>query len=552
MIAWRSEFFLPRHRRMITTGATFLLQTVVRLDSVYPGMRGDIMKQGTKRLLKILSASLALLLLLAAPAGAALAATADTKAPNAPRLAVSSVGQTTLKLHWSPSADNVGVTSYAVYQNYAYLTICKTSYTTIGNLKPGTSYTFYVAAQDAAGNLSKKSNIITVKTAPASAGTAAAPAAAAKPAATAKPAAAPTAPSSGQAKSSPGKIVAGYYASWAAYSGYTPNDIPAANLTHVLYAFANISSTYRIMLGDSQVDPDNLAELKAMKKRNSKLKTLISVGGWTWADKFSDMAATATRRDGFADSVVQFLRKYGLDGVDLDWEYPVSGGLKTNSARAADKTNFTLLLKTLRGKLDAAGRADGKRYLLTIAGGAGKDYVGNVQLSTIAKYLDFAVVMTYDMHGPQDRYTDHNAPLYPAASSPQNNWSADQAVKAWTGAGFPKGKLVMGVPFYGHRYSNVKGGGTGIHKTYSGYKTVSYDQVVSQYLSTGKYTRYYGAAGRTPWIFNGSTFITYEDARSLKEKMAYITKNGLAGCGIWELSENVDGTLLKTVRANLK
>lgn len=503
------------------------------------------MKQGTKRLLKILSASLAMLLLLAAPSGAAMAAGLDTTAPNSPaRLAASSVGQTALKLHWSQPQDNVGVTSYAVYQNYAYLTTCAANYVTIRNLQPGTAYTFYVAAQDAAGNLSKKSNVITVTTATASGTATNAPDATAAPDAVAAPVATTTATA--------GKIVAGYYAGWAAYSGYTPNDIPAANLTHVLYAFANIDANYKIMLGDSEVDPKNLAELKAMKKRNAKLKTLISVGGWTWSGRFSDMAATAARRSGFADSVVSFLRKYGLDGVDLDWEYPVSGGLASNSARAADKTNFTLLLKTIREKLTAAGKADNKKYLLTIAGGAGQEYVKNVQLSTIAKYLDFAVVMTYDMHGPQDRYTDHNAPLYPSASPPQNNWSADQAVKAWTGAGFPKSKLVMGVPFYGHRYSNVKGGGTGIHKTYSGYKTVTYDEVVSQYLATGKYTRYYGAAGRTPWIFNGSTFITYEDTKSLKEKMAYITKMGLAGCGIWELSENVDGTLLKTVRANLK
>ena len=54
----------------------------------------------------------------------------------------------------------------------------------------------------------------------------------------------------------------------------------------------------------------------------------------------------------------------------------------------------------------------------------------------------------------------------PAGSSPQTVWSADQAVKAWTAAGFPKTKLVLGVPFYGHLYSNVKGGGTGIHKPF--------------------------------------------------------------------------------------
>ena len=499
------------------------------------------MKPGTKRLLRILSVTLSLLLLIAAPSAAAAtsAVKTDRIAPNKPaNLAASSVGQTTLKLQWSKSWDNVGVSSYPIFCNYAYLSYSTANTCTVSNLQPGTTYTFYVAAQDRAGNISGKSNVIKVTTLPKS---------------SASPAR--TAPASGGATTAApakGKIIAGYYAGWAAYSGYTPNDVPVANLTHILYAFANIDSSYKIVLGDPDVDPGNLAELKAAKKRNGSLKTLISVGGWTWSGKFSDMAATTARRGVFADSVVSFLRKYGLDGVDLDWEYPVGGGLSTNSVRAADKTNFTVLLKLLREKLDAAGKTDGKRYLLSIAGGADTNYVKNVQLSAIAKYLDFATVMTYDMHGGYDKYTDHNAPLYPSASSPQRIWSADQAIKAWTGAGFPKSKLLMGMPFYGHLYSSVKGGGTGIHKAYSGMKTVSYDEIVSKYLPNKAYKRYYGATGRVPWLFNGSTFITYEDTQSIAEKSAYINSAGLAGVGIWEISQNADGTLLKKLKGSLK
>lgn len=363
-----------------------------------------------------------------------------------------------------------------------------------------------------------------------------------------------TAPASVMKASAAGsnKIIAGYYASWSAYSGYTPKKIPASYLTHIIYAFANISSSYKIALGDPDVDPGNLAELKALKTKYPKLKTLISVGGWDWSDKFSDMASASSRRTAFANSVAAFLKKYGLDGVDLDWEYPVGGGQAGNSARAADKTNFTLLLKALRTKLNAQGKADGKAYLLTIAGGADKSYISHVQMSSIAKYVNFATVMTYDMHGSYDKYTDHNAPLYPAPGSPQEACSASQAVKAWTAAGFPKSKLVMGVPFYGHLYSGVKGGGTGIFKTYSGMQFLTYDQIVSKYLPNKAYKRYYGATGKTPWLFNGSNFITYEDARSIAAKDAYIKSMGIAGAGIWELSQNTNGTLLKSLYRGLK
>jgi chitinase len=495
------------------------------------------MKNGVKWFLKAFSMLIVSIVVSAsaAPGFATVAYAADTQAPTKPAaLKASSVGTAALTLSWQPSADNVGVTSYAVFKDYAYLTYTTSTSCKITGLSAGKTYTFYVAGQDKAGNISGKSNIIQVTTAKAAAA----------------PAATPTSTSTSSSKS---KIVAGYYASWAAYSGYTPSDIPAGNLTHILYAFANIGSDYRIAIGDPEVDYANLKELAALKSKYPKLKTLISVGGWTWSGKFSDMASTAARRAAFADSAVAFMKKYGLDGVDLDWEYPVGGGMAGNSARAADKTNFSLLLQTLRQKLDAQGKKDGKKYLLTIAGGADTSYVNNVQLKTIAPYLDFATVMTYDMHGAYDAYTDLNAPLYPGTgSSPQRIWSCDQAVKAWSGAGFPKSKLLLGVPFYGHLYSGVTGGGSGLYKRYFSMKTVTYDEIVKNYLGRSGYTRQYGAQGKTPWLFNGSTFITYEDPTSLAAKAAYVNAQGLGGCGIWELSENANGTLLGTLRSKLK
>jgi chitinase len=499
------------------------------------------MRNGVKWPRLALSISLVLFCAIGMGGIKAYAATPDRTAPTKPSgLTASSVGPTSLTLSWQRSRDNVRVTSYAVFMNYSYLTYTSSTRCTVSGLAPDTEYTFYVAAQDAAWNISGKSNIVTVRTASAEA--------------TATPSPTPTPESTSLITPPPltGKIIAGYYAGWAAYSGYTPADIPAGSLTHVIYAFANIDSSNRIAIGDSYIDPTNFNELNTLKKKYPALKTLISVGGWEWSGRFSDMAATASGRQIFADSVAAFLKKYGFDGVDLDWEYPVGGGLSSNSVRAADKTNFTLLIQLLRSTLDEQGAADGKRYLITIAGGADDSYVGHVQLSSIAPYLDFATDMTYDMHGAYDKYTDLNAPLYPSTGqSPQEVWSVDQSVQAWTAAGFPRNKLVVGVPFYGHLYTGVYGG-AGLFKTYSGMKTVTYDQIVANYLNKGSYKLYYAASGRTPWLYNGSTFITYEDPKSLAEKAAYISAQGLAGAGIWELSQSASGTLLDTLASGLK
>jgi chitinase len=121
---------------------------------------------------------------------------------------------------------------------------------------------------------------------------------------------------------------------------------------------------------------------------------LISVGGWTWSDKFFDVALTDESRRSLPTVSLGLLSSM-VGGVDLDWKHPVSGGLSSNTTRPEDKTNFTLLMAKLREKLDEQGRLDECHCLLTFAGAAGE----NTELNVLSNYVDFATVMTYDMHG---------------------------------------------------------------------------------------------------------------------------------------------------------
>jgi len=91
--------------------------------------------------------------------------TADTQPPTAPTgLTASNITQTTVTLTWNASTDNVGVTGYDVYCNGTMLgTVTGTSANVTG-LTAGTTYSFYVKAKDAAGNVSSASNTISVTT----------------------------------------------------------------------------------------------------------------------------------------------------------------------------------------------------------------------------------------------------------------------------------------------------------------------------------------------------------------------------------------------------
>ncbi|MDW5298779.1 MAG: glycosyl hydrolase family 18 protein [Sedimentibacter sp.] len=341
------------------------------------------------------------------------------------------------------------------------------------------------------------------------------------------------------------KVIVGYYPAWKSYSGYTPDKIDVSKLTHINYAFANIGSDLRITMGYPDKDVHNFEILQELKESNPELKTLISVGGWNWSGKFSDAASTEETRTEFAESCVEFITKYGFDGVDLDWEYPVGGGLETNSKSLDDKQNFTLLLKNIREKLDAQGMKDNKHYLLTVAAGVSNYYIKNTEAYKFHNYLDYVTLMTYDIHGPWDFYSDFNGPLYNNHDvSPQYKISIDSSVKAWLKAGLPKDKLVIGIPFYGYKYDVLVNLNNGLYQEFSKGNALSYDSIVSNYINNPDYIRYFHEESLVPWLFNGTTFISYDDARSIGLKAEYINEQNLGGAMVWELSQETEGVLL--------
>ncbi|NLB37428.1 MAG: glycoside hydrolase family 18 protein [Clostridiales bacterium] len=183
---------------------------------------------------------------------------------------------------------------------------------------------------------------------------------------------------------------------------------------------------------------------------------------------------------------------------------------------------------------------------------SGYSFANNTELGILDNYVDYATIMTYDIHGPWDNYTDFNAPLYkPTEYSPQSKTSVDSAVKQWIGKGFSASKIVLGVPFYGHMYSGVNGGGNGLYNTYASSSSVSYDKIVSSYLNNSAFTKYYHSDARVPWLFNGSTFISYDNENSIVAKAQYIKSNNLAGACAWELSQNKNGVLVNSLYSTL-
>lgn len=340
--------------------------------------------------------------------------------------------------------------------------------------------------------------------------------------------------------------VVGYYAGWAAYQGFTPDQIPAEELTQINYAFAQIDpDSGTIMLEDQTQDKKNLAALRKLRTRNPQLKLLISVGGWSDSKYFSDVASTKARRETFAASCAAFVAEYGLDGVDLDWEYPVSGGAPGTIHRPADKQNFTLLLRELRTQLDRQGRRDGKTYSLTIAGAAGAWYLNQIEAVQVADIVDHIFLMGYDLHGTWDTYADFNAPLYtPSAASPQSKTGISACVQSYLNKGIPAEKIVLGMPLYGYAYQGVSSKNNGLYSTYTSGRSVSYKTIKKSYLSQSAYRQLRHDEAQVPYLYGKNTFVSYDDVISITAKAELARSLGLGGIGFWELSQDDGGELV--------
>ncbi len=372
---------------------------------------------------------------------------------------------------------------------------------------------------------------------------------------------------------SPQRIIA-YFISWGIYArSYMVTDVPADMLTHINYAFANISDAGECKLGDEWADTQipypgekegdgllgNFHQLQLLKEQNPNLQTLISIGGWTWSAKFSDVALTDASRQKFAASCVAFMKQFGFNGLDIDWEYPTGGGNTGNIHRPEDPENFILLLTELRQQLDAQGATDNTHYLLTIAAGTGKEANSHIDWVSVQNQLDWINVMAYDFSGPWTDTTGFNAPLYAAKndSEPENN--TDTVLRAFLAAGVQPDKLVMGVPFYGRGWKEVKADDAGRFQPYGGIPGGTYGEGVYEYGDLSKtwlalMERHWDDVAKVPWLYNTKTgmMISYDDTESLGYKVDYVKENKLGGVMIWELSaDSADHALLTAVHDTL-
>ncbi|MCK9795342.1 glycosyl hydrolase family 18 protein [Isoptericola sp. 4D.3] len=419
------------------------------------------------------------------------------------------------------------------------------------------------------------------------------------------PSGVPAAASAHDADGVNGFTTLGYFPAWATEThGYEVADLAhtgaAADLTHLTYAFGNVTSDLVCDItdaegpegpeGDPQNDylrlfgaaasvdgvadsPDqalagNFNQLRKLKEAYPGLKVMISLGGWTWSDNFAEATLTPESRQRLVDSCIDTYLDGNLpvvgaqggagaaagifDGFDVDWEWPAADGEHPAPHPDVEKENFLALMELFRAELDERTAATGDDYLLTGFAPAGwaPRTQGGWDDPRLAAVVDFLNVQGYDYTGPwAATQTGHQGNLHPYTNPDGSsaNWglAADGLLGAYRAAGYDGDQLVLGMAAYGYGWEGVDDPTPGAaaagslgQKLYSQLRTVG--------------TEHYDETAMAGYRYDGDQWWSLDTPRSVTAKAEWVAENGYGGAYFWDIAGDHDNELGSALAGTLR
>ncbi|KAI0384230.1 glycoside hydrolase family 18 protein [Hypomontagnella monticulosa] len=304
-----------------------------------------------------------------------------------------------------------------------------------------------------------------------------------------------------------------YFPNFKIYSGATPGMMNYSCVNHVYYAFANLAADGSVFLSDEWADTrapcdgvqGGLGSLMHLKQKHPHLQVTLSIGGGTSNEMFPVVAADPLLRDNFARSVRGLVEASGLDGIDINWEYPMD---------PQQGANFVRLLAAVRIHLPE------EQFFVTAALPAGRSVLQNIDIAQAASFLDFVNLVAYDFCGPWSHRSGHQAQLY---SMNKDETSGSSGVSYLVSRGCPARKILLGIPLFGRSFLGVAGPGHR-HKGTGGEDGAFEYNALPRKNTKEVVDKRIGAAS---CVGGDGGFVTYDNPDTVKMKAAYCKQKGL-------------------------
>ncbi|KAK2015704.1 hypothetical protein LZ32DRAFT_689406 [Colletotrichum eremochloae] len=355
-------------------------------------------------------------------------------------------------------------------------------------------------------------------------------------------------PSSGSSNGNVRKRVVGYYEAWVhsrKCNGMSIEQMPVGALTHLMFSFAYITpGDFRIVPMDD-LEPGLFSNMTAMKKQNKALKVMVALGGWTFNDPgatqfvFHDVASSKENRAKFIRNLISFMRQYGFDGVDFDWEYP---GADDRGGAEEDGKNFTLLLEELKD----AVKEQPLEYVVSFTTPTSFWYLRHFDLKASTEAVDFVNIMSYDLHGVWDAWN----PIGSNVLAHTNITEIKLALDLYWRNEIPPEKLNLGIGFYGrsfeltdpscHKPGCPFRGGAAPGPCTKNSGTLAYREI-QDIIKKHNLKPYYEKEHQVKYIvWNQNQWVSYDDEETIKAKIDFANDQGLGGLLIWSIDQDTD------------
>ncbi|KAI0163940.1 glycoside hydrolase superfamily [Xylariaceae sp. FL1272] len=331
-----------------------------------------------------------------------------------------------------------------------------------------------------------------------------------------------------------------YYADWDQYErGFLPASMPAQCITDVLFAFATFDGSGTVTSRDP-LDDRPIGQLHTMKSDNSGMKVLLSIGGWTDSPRFGAMASTDSGRQTFAATAVDLMTQWGMDGLDLDWEWP------DDATKAA---NMLELLRAMRTQLDnklvayPTANTNDYKFTLSISLPVAAANYQFMNLAAMDQIVDQFNVQAYDFAGAWTQPAAHAANLLPNPYIPAATpFNTDAAIAYYLAGGLTASKITLGMPLYGRAFDNT----AGIGEPYDHVSQGSWEVGIWDYKALPRPGAQvlYDETAVAAYSYDSAThqLISYDTPQSVQAKIQYLKTKGLGGAMFWEASGDKTGS----------